>query len=125
MKLRLRPGKGDVLLMAGVSVLLVYLYIVNWTALSPGASATILINAKPWKTVPLSRSQTIEVPGKLGTSRIEISQSRIRFVDSPCQTKRCVLQGWVQYGGELAACLPNRVSIQIKSAQTRYDSINF
>ncbi len=79
----------------------------------------------PPTTVGLGEDRTIEIEGSRGKSMLEVSDGAIRFVDSPCRTKRCVHAGWLKLSGEFAACLPNQVSILIAGDKRRFDAINF
>jgi hypothetical protein len=73
----------------------------------------------------LHPDREITVQGNLGPSRIEIRDRRARFVDSPCARKVCVLSGWHSHAGELAACLPNGVSLTLSAVRPAYDAVNF
>jgi hypothetical protein len=67
----------------------------------------------------------LEIDGPLGASRIEIRNGRARFISSPCRGKVCIHSGWLEHTGELTACLPNRVSIQLLGQHPRFDAVNF
>lgn len=47
--------------------------------------------------------------------RFEVKDNAIAFIESDCPDKVCVHSGFLSYAGQMAACLPNRVSIQIIS----------
>jgi hypothetical protein len=106
-------------------ILLGFLYSSYWRDTYRGNQAAILVGGKHWMNVDLFQNQYIDVPGALGISKLQVEDGQIRFVQSPCDTKQCIHQGWISHGGELAACLPNTISVQILSADPRYDSINF
>jgi len=76
-------------------------------------------------TAPLAADRTLQAHGPLGNSVIEVSKGRARFLSSPCAGQACVHSGWLQAAGEVAACLPNRVSLQIVGVRPRFDAINF
>ena len=67
--------------------------------------------------IPLHPDRHLVVSGPLGNSRLEIRGGRIRFLTSPCRQ--------LKSPGEIAACLPNRISIQIPGADPRFDAMNF
>lgn len=77
--------------------------------------------------VSLNKNQTYNIQGSLGASAIEVNQGKIRFISSPCQNKFCIQHGWQQHHGDLTACLPNRISIQLAGLNqiASYDAINF
>ena len=78
------------------------------------ARVHITAEGTEYAVVPLDEDRTINVPGPLGTTVVEIRDDRVRVPDSPCPNKVCVSQGWVERPGETIVCLPNRVSITVK-----------
>lgn len=63
----------------------------------------------------LRKSRNIEVEGYLGTSTIEISQGKARFLNSPCPDHVCVnFFGWIEKEGEMSVCLPNQIVLEVK-----------
>jgi len=67
----------------------------------------------------------IEINGTRGLSTLEFNDGAVRFVASPCRTKRCIHAGWLRRSGDFAACLPNQVSVLVAGAERRFDAINF
>lgn len=117
--------RGDALLITGVLLLVLGLYFIFWQSSGRNSEALVLVNGETWARLNLFQNQDLEVPGPLGVSHIQVRDGRVRFVDSPCPNKLCVLQGALSQGGEVAVCLPNRVSVKIPAADPRFDSINF
>ena len=117
--------RADWLLLVAVIACLPLVYARFW--LPGGTAAWLEIQAgnEPARVVSLSPDRELVIPGPLGESRIEISQGRARFLSSPCHGKVCVHTGWLQRGGEVAACLPNRVSIQLLAPDPSYDAVNY
>jgi hypothetical protein len=123
--LKHRVVPGDVVVFLSALILLGFLYSNYWRDAYLGNQAAIMVAGKHWLNVDLFQNQWIDVPGALGVSKIQVEDGKIRFVQSPCDSKQCIHQGWISQGGELAACLPNKVSVQVLSADPRFDSINF
>jgi hypothetical protein len=123
--LKQRIAPGDVVVLVSALILLGFLYSNYWREAYFGNQAAIMVAGKHWANVDLFQNQWIDVPGALGISKLQVEDGKIRFVQSPCYTKQCVHQGWISQGGEVAACLPNKVSVQVLSADPRFDSINF
>jgi hypothetical protein len=63
---------------------------------------------------PLDAEETVEVPGPLGTTVVEIGDMRVRVLSSPCANQTCVAAGHLDSGGQWAACLPNKVFVMIE-----------
>ena len=119
-----------------------YIKIGDWIVLLLGALLTAWLAATLWQggaadkavirsggkiftIVPLSRDQTIEVPGPLGISRIAIHNLQARIAADPSPRQYCVRQGWLKQAGEIAVCLPNQVSVELSGGRKRYDSLNY
>ena len=117
--------RGDWLVLAAALLLIPVLYAGFWGGGGHGLEARVWVDGKVWARLDLFRDQEIEVPGVIGVSRLQIRDGEIRFLDSPCSGRQCIRQGWLASGGEVAACLPNRVSVQILGHDPRFDSINF
>ncbi len=115
----------DVLIVVLALALLPWLYVRYWHHGGQGEAVRILVDGKPLETLPLDVDRRVTVHGALGDSVLEIKDGAVRFISSPCTGKYCILSGWHHEGGDFAACLPNRVSIQIIGADARYDAINF
>lgn len=117
--------RADAIVLVCAVALLPYLYLRYWGEASHGEQARILVGGKEATVVSLYKNQRIKIPGTLGVSLLEIKDGKIRFVDSPCHGKQCVHSGWLALSGEFAACLPNRISVQVIGREPRFDAINF
>ncbi len=117
--------RGDYLVLLVTLLMLPWLYYTLWGDQRAGEYARILVGGEQLELVSLHQPRTIEIPGELGMSILEVLDGKIRFVESACQSKQCVHSGWISKGGEVVSCLPNRVSIAILGGEQRFDSINF
>jgi hypothetical protein len=86
---------------------------------------TIRSGGKIFGVIPLSRDQTIDVPGPLGISRVNIHNRQVRVALDPGSHQYCVRQGWLKSAGEIAICLPNQVSVELSGSRKNYDSLNY
>ena len=57
--------------------------------------------------------RTIQVEGPLGITVVEVDGARAHVVSSPCPDKICIRMGWLERAGDYAACLPNRVLVEV------------
>ena len=117
--------RADRILIIVVVCALPFLYTRLWN--NSGAASYLQIQAGTDKplTEGLSPDRTLHIHGPLGDSVIEVSHGRARFISSPCRGQVCVQTGWLQATGDIAACLPNRISLTLLGRHPRYDSINF
>lgn len=119
-----RPLPGDWLVLVGGVVVVIALFATLWR---PGHAARLQVRGEHGVlgTYSLAQDRTIEIPGPMGVSRVVIAQGRVRFSQSPCRNQYCVHQGWLHHAGEVAVCLPNRVSVELLGAEKPYDSLNY
>lgn len=117
--------RADTFVIALALLLLPVLYFQFWGNNSAGEVVQIRVAGGDALTLPLDRDKQIAVSGALGDSIIEIKDRQVRFIHSPCQGKQCVQTGWLRRDGELAACLPNGVTVQMVGRDRRYDAVNF
>ena len=117
---------GDFLVTMLLSALLVIATLQVWTGTSAHPERVVVSSGgKIVANVDIHKDQILEIDGYLGSSTLEIKQGRVRFIDSPCSHKQCILRGWVQATGDTVVCLPNRVSVTVSGAQSYYDAVNF
>ncbi len=102
----------------------VALYAILWT---PSGDATAAIIQAPGQTatVELGGEGQLDVDGAIGTSTIAWDERGIRFLSSPCKAKHCVHTGWLTRAGQVVACLPNGITIELRNGGLRYDAIAF
>jgi len=102
-----------------------WLYIKYWSANDTATNVIISTYDNKKIILPLSENKTINVKGPLGENIIEINNNKARFINSPCPNKICIHSGWLEDTNDVAACLPNGVSISIGNRHQEFDAINF
>jgi hypothetical protein len=115
---------GDVLVLAVAAAVVGGAYGAFWTERAPGRAVVITVDGRQQEERLLTTPAVIEVQGLIGTSRLVIEDGRVRFVDSPCHGRYCVHAGWLSQSGQVAACLPNGVVIEVEGGERAYDAIN-
>lgn len=116
---------ADAVVVLAAIALIGALYVRFWYTDAAALELEVWSQGERVQSVPLAENRTIDVPGALGVSRIEIRQAQVRFVSSPCSNKLCIHAGWQRHAGETVACLPNQVSVRVLGRDRRYDAINF
>ncbi len=76
-----------------------------------GAAGSVLIQASGTEyRYELGSPRTVEFEGPIGKTILEVTNDgRARFVHSDCRDKICISFGYLERGGDWAACLPNRI----------------
>lgn len=65
----------------------------------------------------LDRDISVDIPGALGDSTVEIRDGKARIVKSPCPNQTCVAAPGIFRSGEWNACLPNKVIIRVDTGK--------
>src|SRR6056297_1026800 len=118
-----RPA--DALVVALAALLVGAAWAAFWTGGGPADAVQEIAPGDESRRAALSEDDTLEVRGHLGDSRIEIRDGRVRFVDSPCVGRYCVHSGWLSRSGQVAACLPNGVVIEVTGGDREFDAVTF
>ena len=82
--------------------------------------AEISINAKEKEIVLLDENKVFSVKSNPHV-KFEIKDNKIRFLESDCPDKICVNTGFIWIAGQTAVCLPNKMSLTIKSNKSDND----
>ena len=111
--------RGDIILIAGLlivsaaSIVGIRQYGLN------GRHAVVEVEGKRVMELSLDRDVTTTVTGPLGETVIVVENGTVRIVNSPCPLHYCIRMGRIRYGGEIIACVPNRVLINIKGGNKK------
>lgn len=114
----------------------------DWAVLALGVMVILALGAHYWMspggqrlvikrggdvflTASLAHAFSVNVPGPLGITQVEVVGHRARVRSDPGPRQLCVHQGWISHEGEAAICLPNQVSVEIVGQVRRYDSLNY
>lgn len=68
--------------------------------------------------------QRVEIGGNY-KEVILVEKGRIRFEEANCPDLVCVKAGWLTKKGDMAVCLPNKVSIKIEGSEDSIDGVTF
>ncbi len=123
---RVRLNRADMVILLLTMMLLFWVYNRLWFNPSSGKADYLVIQIEAQAPVqyPLNQNRLLELDGRKGKSIIEIRQGKARFIHSACRNQFCVFHGWLSTPGDTTACLPNRISITVKS-NTGHDSEAF
>lgn len=118
----LKPG--DVLVVVAGFAVCVHSLVLLWQGGRP-ESAIVRAGGKVVAELDLATPRVLDVPGPLGTTRIEIQPGRARVAADPGPRQYCVRQGWLTQAGAVAICAPNEVSLSLSGRGADYDSLNY
>ena len=120
--------RSDAIIILLMLILLSLVYSKYWVFDNEQSSdhyAQVTITNLPKQKISLHQDKIYTFAGRIGDTKIQVKNNRIRFINSPCHKKYCIHSGWLANAGSIAACVPNGVSVVIKNLNIKYDAINF
>ncbi|MGL4605153.1 MAG: NusG domain II-containing protein [Iodobacter sp.] len=119
----LRPGDYALLLFAA----LVVVWLAIWSWRQDGATRVRIYQAgQVFAELDLNARRTLQVGGPLGLTEVEVDAGRVRIKTDPSPRQYCVRMGWLDQAGQMAICLPNRISIELLGSRPHdYDSLSY
>jgi hypothetical protein len=119
-----KPLIGDWLVIA-VSIIAVIVMFQQFWSFEQASKLKIRQADKVIGIYDLNQTRELRIHGALADALISISNGKVRFKQSPCNNQYCVHQGWLSRAGQVAICIPNQISLQLISAKSSYDSLNY
>jgi len=107
-------GKWDGLLFAGL-IAIAFITHVFYTLPGRGADnafARISADREVIQTIDLSEDGEFGLHHNPGI-RFSVQDGAIAFIESDCPDKTCVRSGYLRHSGQMAACVPNRISLSV------------
>jgi len=106
-------GKWDVWIFAGLIVPALILWgIAARRDSAVAARGQISVGGQVVQTVDLSRDGEVSLTGNPHI-RFAVKDRAVAFIASDCPDKLCIHSGYLATPGQMAACLPNRVSLTV------------
>ncbi|SFD45632.1 hypothetical protein SAMN05660831_01690 [Thiohalospira halophila DSM 15071] len=118
-----RPRIGDWSILLAAGALVTALWLAG--PAGEGTRAEVRVDDTVVARLDLRQPGTYTIDGRLGPSVLEVADGAVRFVDSACSTHRCVASGAHSHAGEVAACLPNRVTVAVRGGRGDYDTLHY
>lgn len=119
-----RYRAGDLVVLALGASFVGASYAAFWGDRTAGTEAAVFLGKEQVALLDLASDGDHDVDGRIGASVLRVQAGRIRFVDSPCPGRICVHSGWLARSGEVAACLPNGVVVEVQGGEREYDAVN-
>lgn len=119
-----RFSVGDLAVLALGACLVGASYAAFWGDRTEGTQAAIFVGREQVATLDLNAPTDHQIRGRIGISQLRVEGGRVRFVDSPCPGRICVHSGWLARTGEVAACLPNGIVVEVLGGEREFDAIN-
>lgn len=104
-------GASGVLLFTGLGL--------NWGG-APPSEASVYLEGRRIQRLDLERDGQRSLALAGGAMKIEVENGRIRVLESNCTNRICIHAGWIERPGEMIACVPNRIMIEIEREQENF-----
>lgn len=116
--------KGDFLSVAAV-LFLCALWFVLTASTGDSLVAEIYSGGEKVREIPISKLNNAET-FSFGGCEITAEKNRIYFAESSCKDKLCIKTGELTRAGDVAACVPNRVVVALKSeSKNDFDIVTY
>ena len=121
--MKIKAAAGDLVVYAVVT-LLALLSLAVYRLPADTAAANARITAEGTTTVyPLSVPRTLQVTGNGHTLTVRIAEGVVTVTDSDCPDRVCVHTGAVSAAGQVIACVPAGILIEITGGDADADII--
>jgi hypothetical protein len=118
----LRPA--DFLVLAVAAAIVGASYGAFWSERVEGDEAVVSVGHGEVARISLREDGRFPVSGILGESVLQVKDGQVRFLESPCPGRFCIHAGWISRTGQVAACLPNGVVVEVRGGVREFDAIN-
>jgi len=115
---------GDILILLLAAGLVGASFGAFWGPRGEGETALVTVDRSVLRELSLDQDGVFEIEGRIGLSTVMVDGGRVRFLDSPCPGRYCVHSGWLHRSGEVAACLPNGIVVEVLGGEREFDAIN-
>lgn len=102
--------KGDIIIISAVLALAVAIGVFYFSGKNNATTVEISRNNKVLYSLPLSEDNEIDI----NTNTIIIKNGSVRVENAKCKNQICVNHKPINQKGEIIACLPNKVIVEIK-----------
>ena len=119
--------KKSIIILSVIIALIFIFGTVSWILLTSAptdnAIAFIYSDGELIRTAELSASTSFTVKNDGGYNKIEVKNGAISVTEASCPDGVCIATGEISHGAVPIICLPNRLEIIVKSAETSIDAV--
>lgn len=116
--------KADIVLFIILIVLGLGLSWISVASKTTGQTAVVTVNGKEYGSYSLSRDQSVTIKQNGHTNKFIIKDGYVQMTYSTCKNHICIEKGKINQTNQSIVCLPNKVVIEIKGGDSKYDAIS-
>ena len=88
-----------------------------------GQMVYISVDGREYAYYSLMEDRTVSIDQKGHINKITIKGGKVSMVFSDCQNQDCIRRGEIENTSQTIICLPNKVVVEIRGSQQKYDAI--
>ena len=92
------------------------LSLIPLTNFETGNRVVISIDGKIYREIDLNISESIRIENSYGFNEIQINSGKVYINKADCPDKTCIRTGKISKAGDVIACLPHKILIEIKKS---------
>ena len=111
----LKKYRNDLLLFAGLAVLVGVLFLVVFSMKKTGHTVTVEVDGEQVYEFLLSEEVTLPIRTKEGGNVLRVSGGEAWIESADCRDKICVHRGKIRDSGETIVCLPHKLVVTVRA----------
>ncbi len=119
-----KKSKADVMLIAGLAVVGIFLILYLLLFSGSGKIVEIRVDGNVIKQLPLDTDTVYDINNEYGKNRIVIENGEAYMKEADCPDGLCKNMGKISRKGQSVICLPHRLVIEIKDEQVSSDDVD-
>ena len=112
--------KNDIILIGALlgiaAVLFLAMFFIKRNTIN--GEAVVLIEGEEFGRYPLSKDQTVDIPGLLGTNVLTVENGSAHMSSAICPDKICMDFGKIHYNTEMIVCRPGGIVVIIENGDS-------
>lgn len=88
-----------------------------------GQTVYISVDGKEYAYYSLMEDRTVSIEQKGHINKITIKGGKVSMVFSDCHNQDCVRRGEISNTSQSIICLPNKVVVEIRGSEQKYDAV--
>lgn len=110
-----RKLRNDILLVVGLLTVVCAAGLTFFLLRGEGNTVEVVVNGQPFDTYPLGQDARVPIVTEYGSNTLVIQDGRAWMESASCPDGICVAHRSIFRDGETIVCLPNRVTLTVRS----------
>lgn len=111
---RVRPVRGDFLLLAGILLFSLLFWLAFRIFSSEGKTLAVMVDGETVMTLPLDQDTEQVIRTEGGRNTVRIRDGKASCTEADCPDKICVKHSEIDTEGETIICLPHKLVLEVE-----------